>query len=882
MNNITEILNNINYSLDYKYVPSDFALEFINFIKLVNGNRGEENTTPVLHYRVLDQIINNDIKYKNVANMLFRGAAKALALDTQLITPTGFIKIRDIQAGDRVIDRNGQATKVTHVSKIFNNQTYTIELTDGSSFIANEDHIHIVQRRTSVGLGKSGLRENKWIEYELTTKELLDKGVVSNRKINERNPSGTELRWFIPLVNQAVEFESQGSSIDPYTVGVILGDGNVDKHTGMPSISSHIDDVDELRSYIPYEQSSVYHDKRRYETVSFRLTGIGLLVKKVIGVNTAWTKAIPRELLFGSVEDRIAVLRGLMDTDGTISQKGHASFTSISKELVEGVKHIVKSLGGYARITRYENAYAGYYTVAINLLDINPFRLKRKADLWQPNKYYKSGARVGIKSIIPTPQMTESRCIAVDSPTKSFLIEDVIVTHNTALLGEYLFLYLGVYGELPEFGSVPLALYVSDSIENGVKNMRRNLEHRWYESEFLQRYIPEIKFTDIRWEFINRKNESFIVKGYGANTGVRGSKEKAKRPVLAVLDDLLSDEDARSPTVIGKIEDTIYKAIHYALHPSKYKIIWSGTPFNSKDPLYKAIESGAWAINVFPVCEKFPCSKEEFRGAWEDRFNYEAVKEKYDMAVNSGMVNTFNQEMMLRIMSEEERLIQESEILWYKRSTVIQNKERFNFYITTDFATTSKSSGDYSVISVWALNNNGDWLWTDGIVEKQTMDKNINDLFRLVQMYSPQAVGVEISGQQKGFISWIRNEMLNRNVFFSLASDKNSTEVGLRPNLDKMARFQIVLPWFKMNKFFFPEEMKESKQMIEAMDELRLICQSGFKSKHDDFIDTISMLGSMTVWRPSQTGDLSKKDDSGLWEIEQEELENNLSSYIVN
>jgi len=191
---------------------------------------------------------------------------------------------------------------------------------------------------------------------------------------------------------------------------------------------------------------------------------------------------------------------------------------------------------------------------------------------------------------------------------------------KTTLLGEYLFLYIAVYGEIPGFGEVSLALYVSDSIENGVKNMRKNLEYRWENSEFLQMYIPTIRFTDIRWEFKNKVGKTFIVKGYGAKTGVRGAKEMGKRPNLALLDDLVSDEDARSVTVIASIEDTVYKAVDYALHPTNSKVIWSGTPFNARDPLYKAVESGAWYVNLYPVCEQFPCSREEFRGAWEDRF----------------------------------------------------------------------------------------------------------------------------------------------------------------------------------------------------------------------------------------------------------------------
>ena len=455
---------------------------------------------------------------------------------------------------------------------------------------------------------------------------------------------------------------------------------------------------------------------------------------------------------------------------------------------------------------------------------------------------------------------------------------------KTTLMAEYLFLYLAVYGELPEFGEVPLALYVSDSIENGVKNMRKNLEYRWENSEFLQMYVPTAKLTDIRWEFINKAGNRFIVKGYGAATGVRGSKEMGKRPVLAVLDDLVSDEDARSPTVIKAIEDTVYKAINYALHPKHRKIIWSGTPFNSRDPLYKAVESGAWAVNVYPVCEKFPCSREEFRGAWEDRFTYDYVNEQYQRALQTGQIASFNQELMLRIMSEEDRLITDGDIIWYKRSNVLKNKGAYNFYITTDFATSEKTSADYSVISVWAYNSNGDWLWVDGVCKRQLMDQNVEDLFRLAQQYRPQSVGIEVSGQQGGFIQWIMNEMINRNSYFNLASDSNSNKPGIRPNTNKMQRFNVVVPLFKAHKIWFPEELKDDLIMKEAMDELRLAAQSGFRSKHDDFIDTISMLGSIKAWKPSQ--DLPETvNENGvrdiLWEDDDIGSGSYLNSYIV-
>ena len=452
---------------------------------------------------------------------------------------------------------------------------------------------------------------------------------------------------------------------------------------------------------------------------------------------------------------------------------------------------------------------------------------------------------------------------------------------KTTLMGEYLFLYLGMYGELPGFGTVRLALYVSDSMENGVKNMRKNLEYRYENSDFLKKWVPEVKFTDTRWEFNNIEGKRFIVKGYGAKTGVRGAKEMGIRPQLAVLDDLISDEDARSATVIASVEDTVYKAVNYALDPERNMIIWSGTPFNAKDPLYKAVESGAWSVNVFPVCEQFPCTREQFRGSWPDRFTYEYVKRQYEDAIKLGKVETFNQELMLRIMSEEDRLIVDGDIRWYKRAQVVDNKSRFNFYITTDFATSVKQSADFSVISVWAYNNIGQFFFVDGICKRQDMAQNLRDLFRLVAEYKPQEVGIEVTGQQEGFVQLLLDQMLDKNVFFPLATHNNSNRPGLRPNTNKLQRFNIVVPWFKSGTIFFPVEMKTHETIAEAVNELSLASASGFRSKHDDFLDTISMLSLMRLFKPSEEVIIAQ-DSNGLWLMEVDsDTGSRMSSYIV-
>jgi predicted phage terminase large subunit-like protein len=238
------------------------------------------------------------------------------------------------------------------------------------------------------------------------------------------------------------------------------------------------------------------------------------------------------------------------------------------------------------------------------------------------------------------------------------------------------------------------------------------------------------------------------------------------------------------------------------------------------------------------------------------------------------------QELMLRISSDEERLVMDEEIRWYSRQNLLQNRSSFNFYITTDFATSEKTTADYSVISVWAYNSNGDWFWVDGVMERQKMDKTVNDLFRLVQQYKPQQVGIEITGQQQGFISWLQNEQINRNIWFSFASSEKSGSPGIRPITDKLSRFNLVVPWFKVGKMFFPTEMKSSVIMGLAMGQIKLVTSSGIKGK-DDFVDTVSMLAFLKPWKPSDSVPATP-DEVQIYEDEEQHSEpSGLSSYIV-
>jgi len=804
---VEDYLNKINYTVPKDYIPSDFALQFINFIKLANDDIGEENKSPLIHYYMLDTLVSGG---SHIANLCHRGIAKALNINTRIPTPKGWKRLKDIRPYDVIFNEQGKPTVVLNTSEIFLKDMYRITLEDGRSLDVSEDHINVIlQNRVKKQNGKI---VNYITRRNITTKDLLKEYLFIKCKKTLEYPEGRQTIIWVPLA-KPVEYPELNLPIEPYKVGLVA------------------------------------------ETV----------------------KNIPSAYKIGSIRQRLALLQGIITSGGTLHRNGVVTFKTDSKRLSIDICEIVSSLGGSAlKIDNYDknkyNKNTYKFRININLpLFITPNKIKKQKK--------QSYDKVAIKSIRKIPSV-KSQCLMVNDPEHTFLAGNYIPTHNTTLMGEYLILYLALYEELPKFGSVDLILYVSDSIENGVKNMRKNLEFRWENSDFLREYIPNTRFTDVRWEFKNLNGTSLVVRGYGAKTGVRGTKEKGRRPQMAILDDLISDEDARSATIISTVEDTVYKAVEYALHPKQKMMIWSGTPFNSRDPLYKAVESGVWVTNVFPICEQYPCEEKNFKGSWPDRFPYSYVKEQYRIAMALGKIDTFNQELMLRIMSNEERLILDKDIMWYLSKTLINNKSSFNFYITTDFATSEKEAADYSVISVWAYDNSGNWYWIDGICKRQLMDKNIDDLFRLVQLWQPQQVGLEISGQQAALIPWLQKEMLTRNIYFTLASENNEGDPGIRPVTQKLERFNIMAPVFKAKKMFFPEDLKHTYPIVEAMDELSLVSKFGIKSKHDDFIDTISMLGSLTPWKPSLQVRL-EKSDNGLWHLEDFDIESDtLSSYI--
>ena len=434
---------------------------------------------------------------------------------------------------------------------------------------------------------------------------------------------------------------------------------------------------------------------------------------------------------------------------------------------------------------------------------------------------------------------------------------------------EYLVLYLACFEELGSIKKPTFMMYIAADMERSAKKFRTGIEFKYANSSYLQELIPNkaIKMlasdsngresevtddnvggrtiTDLSITFINKNKTPLKINMFGVKTGIRGTKEFGVRPTIAFADDLISEGDAKSEALLTQIEDVMYQAVPYALHPSKQKIIWVGTPFNESDPLYKSIESGRWDSLVLPICEKFPCEEEHFRGAWEDRFDYKVVKQFYEDALARGNANSFYQELMMSVINEDNILIKQEHIIELDKSEFDHPISSFNYYITTDLAVSTKEAADYSVISVWAYTSNQDFILVDGFCGKVTVDEFIKSLFNFATRYKPLQVGIEVTGQQGGFIQWIEQEQYRTQIYFNIKE--------IRPTKDKYSRFLAFAPFYHRKKVKFGYEIKQNKPYYSEMisELLKVTINDGFKSKHDDIIDTHSMLQYLDLYAPS-------------------------------
>lgn len=349
------------------------------------------------------------------------GLGKAQPIDSKILTPSGWCRIGDAVVGMEVFGSDGLPHKIIGVFPQGKKEIFKVNFSDGATVECCDDHLWAVN---------SALR--KWQGYESR--------ILSLREIRKRlfNPSGNS-RYFIPMVSP-LRFPRRDLPLDPYLLGALLGDGSLKK---IISFSTADPDLAVLVTAALPVGVRLYKKSHRYNYDVVWKSGVKNPVKKVIedlGIGVcAEEKFIPEVYKFSDVDQRIALLQGLMDTDGYVSKDGMVvQFGTSSPRLCDDVRFLIESLGGKA--TRAEKiptyVYKGKkhfglraFTLTMSLPStVCPFRLPRKKIGFKPKTKYLPWRAI---SKVEAVGKKEALCIAVDSKDSLYVTEHCVLTHNT-------------------------------------------------------------------------------------------------------------------------------------------------------------------------------------------------------------------------------------------------------------------------------------------------------------------------------------------------------------------------------------------------------------------------------------------------------------------
>lgn len=452
---------------------------------------------------------------------------KALADDTWIPTPDrGLVRMGNLKPGDTVFAGDGSPTKVLDVAHFQNRQMYRVVTDDGAEVLADEDHLWTVRL----------CRKRKtWTVRN--TKYLAERA-------SDRSPRLPE--------HGAIVMEDRDLPVAPYTLGLWLGDGTSRNN----SITSAPEDMAFIRERI---EDDGYQVLRHNSAFGWTVSG---LRKGLVQLGLLRNKHIPEEYFSASLEQRMSLLRGLVDSDGTITPTGQVLFQLKSKVLADGLRRLVHTLGRKAAIHRRtrvinDSPYT-YYEVSFYLQSCAflPRKAERTRDTEHRSRYLRSIEKTDIRS--------DATCIAVAHPSKTFLCtEHCIVTHNSENFARCLPLWL--------LGHDPHMEVIVGTCEGTLAK-----EHGdWIKNTATQEPLFKGIFPDLGIRPDSKAKDRLITnKGGGVRSVGRGGGAVGRGADLFIIDDpYKNDKEADSEAIQKEVWEWYINVADSRLSPTGVTVI---------------------------------------------------------------------------------------------------------------------------------------------------------------------------------------------------------------------------------------------------------------------------------------------------------------------
>ncbi|WP_326697407.1 PhoH family protein [Streptomyces sp. NBC_01754] len=362
---------------------------------------------------------------------------RAQPVFTNVLTPDGWRPIGDLRVGDLVIGSNGEPTPVLGVYPQGEKDIYRVSAQDGSWTLCCGDHLWTVRTASDRG------RDRPWRVLE--TKEMIGGLRAAHAH-----------RYELPLLTAPVSLPERDVPMDPYALGLLLGDGCPTGSTTPSSATNDPELTEALEASLPgvsvRHKAGPGHVLNRVKApgdtvtpedpVTGSLRALGLL-----GI-PSHSRFVPDVCLRNSADVRLAVLQGLLDADGVPVPQSkrtcRVQYTTASVMLRDDVVSLVRSLGGVAYIRRrpaggrepgQARGREAHHHDDVHVLDIRlpegaePFRLARKRDAYHAAGG--SGRPTRFIDAIEPAGREEAVCIQVAAEDSLYVTQDYLLTHNT-------------------------------------------------------------------------------------------------------------------------------------------------------------------------------------------------------------------------------------------------------------------------------------------------------------------------------------------------------------------------------------------------------------------------------------------------------------------
>lgn len=777
----------------------DAQNKFLNFMSAV-----EPSMLQGPQHRIIGNLFERIAKGELKRVIINIAPRHALRLGTPVPTIHGLVAVEELKVGDRVFGPDGQPVTVTGKSNVFHaRELYRVTTDDGASIDVDSEHQWTVRLHRKHNMFRTYTTEQLWHRQNGAFLRTKRGGGVEIRM----DANCTDVRLPMLPDMQPVQYPQTELPIDPYVLGVWLGDGHSD--------SSRVTMTDEDWAVVGAEITRRgYTVESKPHKYLHHVCGLRPLLRQVGVLNN---KHIPAAYMTASVQQRRDLLKGLMDTDGNVSMKGQCFFAQSNRALIDQVATLIRSLGIKANVIETNAACNGKdcgkaWKVSFYASDIAHLPRKEERTLKGERHF---GRYIKIEKLCETG---DTQCITVDREDGLFMAgEGCIITHNSkSTMSSYLF-PAWFLGKFPQ-KKIIMASHTGDLATDFGRKVRNLVATPMFGRIFPNVQLAADSKAAGRWN-TNHGGEYFAL-GVGAAMAGRGGD-------LVIIDDPHSEQEAKSgnPAIFDTAYEWYQSGPRQRLQPGG-SIVVLMTRWNKRDLSGRLLENmitspdgDEWEVVELPAI--LPSG----RPLWPDFWSLEEL-----LKVKATIDNRYWQAQYMQNPVADEGAIVKRE--WWKPWTKEEPPPCEYIIAALDAAAETKNSSDYTSITIWGVfyiddektgERTANIILLDSIRKRMEFPELKDLAFKLIKEWKMDSFIVE----KKSNGVPLYQELRRRGVPVQEFTPHRGTG-------DKRARLNAVADIARAGMVWYPSGKRWAEQLIDEI--------AGFPDYgNDDGVDTFSM-----------------------------------------